>query len=166
MSNIESFLTSNGIAFERFEHPAVFTCEQAEELTPDMPGTHTKNLFLRDRKGKRNILVVVGFEKSADLKALKDVLNVDKLSFASPERLKKYLGVDPGAVSVLGLMNDNDCEVEVIFDESVWNADSIQAHPLVNTATMVISHEGLEKFLEVTGHECKVIDVPGRMRNE
>ncbi|MBU2213722.1 prolyl-tRNA synthetase associated domain-containing protein [Patescibacteria group bacterium] len=162
MSNIESFLTSNGIAFERFEHPAVFTCEQAEELTPDMPGAHTKNLFLRDKKGKRNIFVAVGFDKNVDLKALKDVLNADKLSFASPERLKKYLGVDPGAVSLLGLINDIDCSVEVIIDESVWKADAIQTHPLVNTATLVISHEGIEKFLEVTGYEPKIVDVPER----
>ncbi|MFH1670290.1 MAG: prolyl-tRNA synthetase associated domain-containing protein [Patescibacteria group bacterium] len=166
MSDIEPFLTSNGITFERFEHPAVFTCEEAERLVPDMPGSHTKNLFLRDKKGKRNILVVVGFEKNVDLKALKTVLSVDKLSFASPERLKKYLGVDPGAVSLLGLVNDTDCSVEVIFDEKVWNADAIQAHPLVNTATLVISHDGIEKFLKATGHECKVIDVPERVNSE
>jgi len=127
-----------------------------------MPGTHTKNLLLRDKKGVRNILVVVGYEKNVDLKSLKDVLGVDKLSFASPERLKKYLGVNPGAVSVLGLMNDSDREVEVYFDDKVWNADSIQAHPLINTATLIISHEGVERFLKATGHRSKIIDVPGR----
>src|SRR3989339_66163 len=105
MADIEAFLTDHGIPFQRFDHPAVFTCEQAERIAPPMPGTHTKNLFLRDRKGARHLLVVVGYEKNVDLKALTALIGVDKLSFASPERLKTYLGVEPGAVSLLGLVN-------------------------------------------------------------
>jgi len=162
MGDIYSFLDQNGITYERFDHPAVFTCEEAARLKVDIPGGSTKNLFLRDKKGKSNILVVVGHEKKVDLKELASLLNVDKISFASPERLKKYLGVDPGAVTLLGLINDKDRCVEVVFDEDVWKEDQLQCHPLVNTATLVISHEGIEFFLKETGHEYRIIAVPGR----
>jgi len=162
MADIEAFLTDHGIPFQRFDHPAVFTCEQAERIAPPMPGTHTKNLFLRDRKGARHLLVVVGYEKNVDLKALTALIGVDKLSFASPERLKTYLGVEPGAVSLLGLVNDAGHAVEVIFDEAVWRADAVLCHPLVNTATLVIPHGGIEEFLRVTDHHFRVLDVPSR----
>ena len=162
MADICSFLDEHGIPFERFDHPAVFTCEQAAELKVDIPGGSTKNLFLRDRKGKRHILVITGHEKKVDLKALAEVINVDKLSFASSQRLKKFLGVDPGAVTLLGLINDEDCCVEVVFDEDVWKEEQLQCHPLVNTATLVISHVDIERFLKATGHEARIIAVPGR----
>jgi len=162
MSDIYSFLEQHRIEFEKFEHPAVFTCEEAEELTPDMPGAHTKNLLLRNRKGDKHFLVVVGYDKSVDLKALSSVLEESKLSFASPERLMDRLGLEPGAVTVLGLINDLDHQVSLVFDEAIWNADALQCHPLVNTATLVIKHEGLEAFLNATGHEYQVINVPER----
>lgn len=163
MGDIEGFLTQNGIAFRRFDHAPVFTCAEAAALLPHVPGTHTKNLFLRDAKGKRHFLVVVGYEKNVDLKALRKVLDADKLSFASPERLKKYLGVDPGAASVLGLIADTEHAVEVLFDPAIWKAPALQCHPLVNTATLVIAHEGIEKFLEATGHTPHIEEVPERM---
>ena len=162
MSDIYSFLEQHRIEFEKFEHPAVFTCEEAEELTPDMAGAHTKNLLLRNRKGDRHFLVVVGYDKSVDLKALSSVLEESKLSFASPERLMDRLGLEPGAVTVLGLINDLDHQVSLVFDEAIWDADALQCHPLVNTATLVIKHEGLEAFLNATGHEYQVINVPER----
>ena len=159
--DIYSFLDSHGIAYQRFDHPAVFTCEQANELRMPMPGKDTKNLFLRDKKGKRHFLVTVGHEKQADLKALTEVLQVQQgLSFASPERLKDHLGVEPGSVTILGLLNDKDHRVELVIDTAVWNAEAVCAHPLVNTATLVLSHAGLEKFLQMTGHSPKVLDVP------
>lgn len=162
MPDISTFLDQHGIDYENFEHPAVFTCEEAERLTPDMPGAHTKNLLLRDRKGNRHILVVVGYDKSVDLKELSTVLQESKLSFASPERLMEHLGVEPGSVTLLGLINDPDHQVEVILDTAIWNADALQCHPLINTATLVIEHKGIEKFLEATGHVHQVIDVPSR----
>ncbi|MDD5026018.1 MAG: prolyl-tRNA synthetase associated domain-containing protein [Candidatus Peribacteraceae bacterium] len=162
MADIEAFLTDYGVSFQHFDHPAVFTCGQAEQLMPPMPGTHTKNLFLRDRKGLRNLLVVVGYEKNVDLKALTALIDIDKLSFASPERLKTYLGVEPGAVSLLGLVNDTGHAVEVIFDEEIWQADAVLCHPLVNTATLVIPHDGVERFLRATGHTPQIMEVPSR----
>lgn len=161
MKDIFAFLDQHGIAYEKHEHPAVFTCEEAEKLMPDLPGTGTKNLFLKDKKG-RMFLVVVSHEKQVDLKALGDAVNAKSIGFASAERLKTYLGVKPGSATLLGLLCDQDHKVELIIDEEMWKADALQCHPLVNTATLVISHEGIEKFLEATKHEPRVMEVPER----
>ncbi len=162
--DIQSFLTSHGIAFTRYDHPAFFTCEDsaAYEKELNLPGVNTKNLFLRDKNDNRHFLVVVPHEKSADLKALTKVFGVSKLSFGSPENLEKYLGVEPGSVTVLGLACDTERHMEVFIDQSIWNADSLCCHPLINTATLNIPHAGLEAFLKATGHAFQVIDVPVR----
>ena len=91
--------------------------------------------------------------------AFTDTAAADRLSFASPERLKKYLGVEPGAVTVLGLINDTEHAVEVFIDSEVWAAPNIHAHPLRNDATFVLGHEGLEKFLAATGHQPRIVQV-------
>ncbi|MDD5102781.1 MAG: prolyl-tRNA synthetase associated domain-containing protein [Candidatus Peribacteraceae bacterium] len=162
MPDIFAFLTEHGIPFETFDHAAVFTCEEAQRLCPEMPGTATKNLLLRDRKGTRNFLVVVGYDTATDLKGLKDLLAVDKLSFASPERLQSLLGVEPGAVTLLGIVNDPQGNAEVILDEAIWHAPALQCHPLVNTATLVIPHAGIVRFLEATRHPPRILRVPSR----
>lgn len=162
MIEIYEFLASHGIDYTRQDHPAVFTVEESRRLVPALPGAKTKNLFLRDRHGQRHFLVVVGHEKSVDLKALTSVVGVSKLGFASPQRLQRYLGVEPGAVSLLGVMNDTNREVEVILDRPLWAADAFQCHPLVNTSTLVISRDNLLRFLHATGHTVHVLDVPGR----
>lgn len=161
MPDIYSFLQNHSIEYRRFDHPAVFTCEEAERLCPDMPGVSLKNLFLRDKNGHRHFLVVVGYDKNADLKGLKELLQVSKLSFASADRLQKYLGVTPGSVSLLGLINDTGHAVEVIIDEKLWGQD-FQCHPLVNTASLVISNEGIQRFLKTTGHAYRLLTVPSR----
>jgi Ala-tRNA(Pro) deacylase len=161
MSDIYEFLKGHGIAFEKYEHAAVFTCEEVEKLEWTLPGANTKNLFLKEKKG-RFFLVVVGHEKSVDLKALEKVLETKDMRFASPESLQELLHVEPGSVTLLGLRADTQNRVEVIIDEKIWNADAIQCHPLVNTATLVISHEGIETFLRATNHEAKVLNVPSR----
>jgi Ala-tRNA(Pro) deacylase len=160
--DIYEFLTDHDIEYERHDHPPVFTCEEAERLVPDMAAAKTKNLFLRDRKGRRHFLVVVGYEKAVDLKALCPLLGVSKLGFASPARLERYLGVEPGSVSILGLVNDLNQEVEVVVDEAIWGADAFRCHPLVNTSTLAISREDVRRFLETTGHRVHVLDVPNR----
>jgi len=162
LSAVLRFLDDHHIPYERVDHPAVFTCEQAEELVPPLPGTHTKNLFLRDRKGRRHFLVVVGFEKQVDLAQLTRLLGVSKLGMASPERLQRYLGVEPGAVTLLGVFNDAEQAVEVVIDAEVWAAPALQCHPLVNTATLCIARPDLERFFAATGHQPQVVEVPGR----
>lgn len=157
--DLYDFLKQHSVDFERFDHPAVFTCEESQLLCPDMPGVGTKNLLLRDKNGKRHFLVVVDHETIADLKKLRQALGVSKLSFASPQELKNLLGVEPGSVTLLGLMHDHAHAVEVIFDEKLWG-QTLQCHPLVNTASLAISSDGIQRFLKATGHGYRVIPVP------
>jgi Ala-tRNA(Pro) deacylase len=152
-----------GIAYTRVDHPAVFTCEESERVVPPLPGARTKNLFLRDKKGRRHLLVVAAQDKRVDLRALGDRIDAKGLMLASDERLAKYLGVSPGAVSILALINDTACEVELVVDADVWSADAVLAHPLVNTATLVIPHGELQRFLQVLRHEPNVIELPQAM---
>jgi len=159
---VTDFLESHRIGFERCDHPAVYTCEEAEQLVPELPGARTKNLFLRDRKGKRHFLLIVQPEQSVDLRALSKLIGSTPLGMASPERLKKHLGVDPGAVSFLSLIHDTAGAVEVLIDEAVWSASHITSHPMVNTATLVLSHGAVERILELSRHDFLVLSIPLR----
>jgi Ala-tRNA(Pro) deacylase len=111
---VHEVLDRLGIAYTRLEHPPVFTVEQAEKHWGSITGAHCKNLFLRNKKGNRHYLAILESSKSADLKALTNRLGEDRLSFASPERLMRYLGLEPGAVSPFGLINDSQKEVQVV----------------------------------------------------
>ena len=160
--DIYAFLTNCEITYQRVDHPPVFTVAEAEEKVPPLPGAHTKNLFLRDCKGRRHFLVIVDGAMPVNLKALRGILGADKLGMASPERLGKYLGVAPGAVSLLGVLNDAERTVEVVFDRAVWAAKALQCHPLVNKTTLVISRPDVKRLLEKTGHAWRVVEVPAR----
>jgi Ala-tRNA(Pro) deacylase len=161
-AGLDAFLERHGIDAERFEHPPVMTVEESERLVPPLPGAKTKNLFLRDKKGARHWLVTVPHDLAVDLAALGGAIGAGRLGFASAERLWKHLGVTPGSVSLLALANDTAKAVEFVVDRRLWLADAVHAHPLVNTATMVIAHAQLERFLAATGHAPRVIDVPGQ----
>ena len=160
--DLSAFLAQHGIDAKRFEHSPVMTVEESRRLVPDLPGAKTKNLFLRDKKGARHILVPVGQDVAVALNSLGLMLGAGRLGFASPERLRKYLGVSPGSVSLLALAKDTTHAVEFVLDRRLWEADAVQAHPLVNDATMVIPHSQLERFLAATGHAAHIVDVPGR----
>ncbi len=152
-----------GVPCERVEHPPVFTYEEAEKLVPPLPGVHTKNLFLRDNKGRRHFLVVVGSQARVDLQGLARSLEVSKLGMASPERLQRILGVTPGAVTLLGVVNAKAGEVEIIIDTAVWDAGlPLHCHPLVNTATLSVPLEGVQRLLDTLGHTWRVCPVPSR----
>lgn len=158
--NLDHFLRQHGIAAARHEHPAVMTVAESERLVPPLPGAKTKNLFLRDKKGVRHFLVTVPAARAVDLNALGVALGAGRLGFASAERLQKHLGVTPGSVSLLALMNDAAAAVEFVLDRSLWEADAVQAHPLTNTATMILAHADLDHFLRASLHPPRVIDVP------
>ena len=162
MNTFFEFLELNKIEYTRHDHPAVYTVEEADRLVPPLPAAKTKNLFLRDDKGKRHFLVLVRSHKQVDLKSLKRLLGVKRISFGSPERLSKYLGIEPGAVSLLAVYNDKGHGVEVIMDRDLWEADTFQFHPLVNTSTLVVTKENIIRFLDATGHKIEVVDVPER----
>lgn len=160
--DLEAFLARHGIVLERTDHPPVMTVEESERLVPPLPGAKTKNLFLRDKKGARHLLVTVPHDLAVDLDALGDCLGARRLGFASAARLQQYLGVTPGSVSLLALVNDTARDVEFVIDRRLWEANAVHAHPLVNSATMVIPHADLERFLKSTGHVARIIDVPAR----
>jgi Ala-tRNA(Pro) deacylase len=162
MEDFYKFLADNQIDYERHDHPAVFTVADVERLVPTLPAVKTKNLFLRDKKGRRHFLVAVPAQKRVNIKALGAAIGAGHLSFGSSDRLKKYLGVDPGSVTVLATINDPDHAVELFFDTVLWAEETFQFHPLVNTSTLVISKEGLKRYFELTGHEVRLIDVPSQ----
>lgn len=145
------------IPYTRFEHPPVFTVEEAEAHWKDVPGVHCKNLFLRNYKGNRHFLVILEASKRADLKELSRKLDTDRLSFGSDERLRRCLGLTPGSVSPFGLINDAKKTVEVIVDEDLKRADSVCFHPNANTATVNLSYADFERFLAWTGHPVKMV---------
>ena len=152
-------LDRNNLPYDIAEHEPVFTIADALAAAPDVEGINTKNVFLRDAKGTRHLLVIVPHDVRLDLPALARTLETSKLSMGSPERLQRHLGVTPGAVSVFALVNDKDRAVELVFDERVWRSRKLQAHPLRNTATVAIDHQALLGFLALTGHLPKVVQV-------
>lgn len=141
-----------GISYDRHEHPPVYTVEEAEKHWTKITGAHCKNLFLRNKKGNRHYLVILLSSKQADLKKLTAKLGEDRLSFGSPERLKRTLGLEPGAVSPFGLINDETKEVRVVIDEDLKEAGRVNFHPNVNTATVGLSYADFERFLAWCGN--------------
>ena len=152
-------LDALGIDYERHEHPAVFNAEDASQYWNPIAGTQCKNLFLRNKKGDRHYLVVLEISKRADLKDLVKVVNDDRLSFGSPERLMAELGLTPGSVSPFGLINDADGSVRVLLDRDLRDAARLIFHPNINTASVVISWADLEKFLATRSNPVRVVDV-------
>src|SRR4029077_12230688 len=129
---------------ERHSHPPVMTVEESLRLVPKLRGMKTKNLFLRDKKGRRHFLVTVPHDLAVGLDALSAALDAQKLGFASVERLLQHLGIKPGSVSLLALFNDKASAVEFVIDRRLWDAGAVQAHPLVNSQTLVLDHADLE----------------------
>jgi Ala-tRNA(Pro) deacylase len=150
-------LNSLGISFDVYEHPPVFTADEAAEHWRNVPGTPVKNLFLRNKKGDRHYLVVLGIDKQADLRRLAHVIGDDRLSFGSPERLMKYLGVMPGSVSPLGLIHDTACAVRVIVDSDLRGVDRLIVHPNDNTASLTIGGADFARFLAQQGNTVRWI---------
>lgn len=146
-----------GIAYTRHEHPAVFTVEEAEKHWRGIEGAHLKNLFLRNKKGNRHYLVIAPTSKTVDLRRLNEQLREDRLSFGSPERLKRLLGLEPGSVSPFGLINDRGKEVVVVVDEDLRGASRVNFHPNINTVTIGLSVEDFEKFLSWTGNPVRYL---------
>jgi Ala-tRNA(Pro) deacylase len=160
--DILPFLDQHNIVYTRFDHPPVFTCEDANKHLSHVPGLGTKNLFLRDKTGKRHFLVSVPDWKVVELKSLATKIGVDRLSFASTDRLKRLLGVDPGSVTLLGLINDRELLVEVFIDEALWKAEAVHCHPLVNTSSLLLTPKELERFFALTAHQVQLIDIPSK----
>ena len=147
-----AYLDSLGIAHQTVTHPPVFTVGEARALRGAVAGGHTKNLFLRDKKGEA-YLVVAAEEAAVELRSLHRLLGASgRFSFGSAELMGELLGVTPGSVTPFAVMNDKDRRVTVVLDAALMAHATLNFHPLVNTGTTTISREGLLKFLESTGH--------------
>src|SRR6476620_6386114 len=140
-------LDALGIQYDKYEHPPVFTGEEAAEHWGPIPATPVKNLFLRNKKGNRHYLVILEISKQADLRHLVKVVGDDRFSFGSPERLMATLGVTPGSVSPFGLLHEGSKNVRVIVDADLRAAEKLIFHPNLNTASVTISVADLERFL-------------------
>jgi Ala-tRNA(Pro) deacylase len=154
-STVREVLDKLKIPFDIHHHPPVYTVEEAEEHWQSIKGTHCKNLFVRNKKGNRHYLVILESRKRADLRELNGQLGEDRLSFASPERLKRYLGLEPGAVSPFGLIYDTDKAVQVVLDKDLKESDWVSFHPNVNSATLTITFKDFEKYLEWCGNPLR-----------
>jgi Ala-tRNA(Pro) deacylase len=156
---IYTILDDLSIEYKRIDHVPVYTSSQARELIPEQPAASAKNLFLKNKKGKAHFLVVFDDRKTLDMKLLASQIGSSRLSLASPERLQKYLGVDPGAVSLLALVNDPENNVQLVVDRDIWDEAFLQCHPLVNTATLLIAMADVKRFLQGVGHEAELVDI-------
>ena len=153
-------LTELGIAHQTVEHEAVFTVEQAKEHRGVLPGHHIKNLFLRNKK-EEMWLVVALEDRRIDLKQLGERLGAGRLSFGSPERLGKYLGVEPGSVTPFSVINDTGHAVRLVLDQGLQAPGAINGHPLTNTMTTAVSLDDLLRFFAATGHKPQWLDLGG-----
>ncbi|RFC68461.1 MULTISPECIES: prolyl-tRNA synthetase associated domain-containing protein [Mesorhizobium] len=152
-----AFLADHGIQVTTFEHPALHTVAESQELRGQIAGAHTKNLFLKDKKDNF-FLLTVEETASVDLKTIHHVIGAaGKVSFGKPEALMELLGVVPGSVSIMGLINDTGHRVTPFIAADLLQSEVVNVHPLVNTATTSIKSDDLLQFVKATGHEAQVL---------
>lgn len=156
-----AYLDKLGIAYTTVKHAPLFTVEQSRALRGQIPGGHTKNLFLRDKKN--NVFLVTAEEDAEiDLKGLHRRLGAGgRFSFGAADLMMELLGVIPGAVTPFGVINDMQGRVNVVLDAGLMEHPTINCHPLVNTMTTGLSREDLVKFLEATGHKPRIERISG-----
>lgn len=151
------FLEQNGLPFDLHEHPPVFTVDESRVHTGHIPGGHCKNLFLKDKKGGL-WLVTVADDRRVDLNGLSKMLAAPRFSFGKPPLLAECLGVTPGSVTPLALINDANRRVSFLIDKALWAHERINCHPLVNSATVVLARADLERFFQLVEHEPVIVD--------
>ncbi len=154
-----NYLNEHKISYEWIDHEPVYTMEEMDAFGITEQGNICKNLFLRDAKGKRHFLIVMEKDKRADLKGFRSRLGTTALSFGSERRLKKYLGVEKGAVSPFGILNDANAEVEMVFDRDFINEKRFGCHPNDNTATVILAFNDLKKIIEQHGNKISFISI-------
>lgn len=153
------FLDVQGIRYKIVEHPAVETVEDMDKLGLFRDGVIAKNLFLRDAKGKRHFLVLLRGSKQVNMQQLQQRMDAGKLSFASADRLKKYLGLEKGSVTPFGVLNDEESQVEVFIDKDLAGAPAVGFHPNDNMATLFLSLEDVVRIVQEHGNRVTYIDV-------
>ena len=153
------FLQQQQIEYSFYTHPEAPTIEIARQYWHNDGSKHCKNLFFRNHKGNRHYLVVLDCERDLDIHDLEKRLKQGKLSFASPQRMEKYLGLQPGSVSPFGLINDTENHVHLFLDENLKNESSLSFHPNDNHATVVISQEEFMRYLSIIGNTYEYIEM-------
>ena len=151
-------LKALGISTTTVEHPAVFTVHEAKRLRGELSGGHSKNLFLKDKKGQLWLLVALE-DREINFKALRTSIGSAQLSFAKPELLMEVLGLRPGSVTPFGVINDTSGRVNVVLDKALMTHTVLNFHPMINTATTRITPDDLRSFLIYTGHYPLVADL-------
>jgi Ala-tRNA(Pro) deacylase len=156
-ADLFAFLDARWIAHPTLEHPAVFRVEEGEDIKAALPGAHTKNLFLKDSKGA---FWLISAEQSAtiNLKRLPAVIGSGRLSFGSAQALMEKLGVAPGSVTPMALINDPARAVRFVLDAALHRAECVNVHPLTNTATTTLTQGGLRAFLEALDITPVIVD--------
>ena len=156
-TDLFDFLDAHAIAHSTVEHAATFTVEEGRHLKASMPGGHSKNLFMKDKDGTL-VLISAWADSQLKLNQLHKLIGTRRLSFASADLMLECLGVIPGAVTAFGLMNDTEQRVQFIVDAALMGFDTVNFHPLVNTATTAISQADLRRFVTATGHALTEVD--------
>ena len=147
------------ISYDMYEHPPLPTIEMALEYWKDLPSTHCKNLFFRNHKGNKHYLVVFECHQQMAIHQIEKMLKQGKLSFASEQRMEKYLGLRPGSVSPFGLINDTEKHVKLFLDKNLKDAPLLSFHPNDNSASLVVKNEDFIKFLQWWGGEYEFLDL-------
>ena len=159
-----AFLDAQAIAHKTLDHAPVFRVGEGEAIKASLPGGHTKNLFLKDAKGRLWLISALG-STAIDLKRTAPAIGAAKLSFGSPERLHDALGVTPGSVTAFALINDPDRTVTFVADAALMASDPVNFHPLANDATTAVSQAGFRAFLAALGREPIVVDFAALARD-
>jgi len=153
---VKSFLEGNNVSYQLIEHKAVFTCDDVHDV--EIPGQTLKNLFVRDKGSERFYLVTLLANKRLDMKRLQELVGSKKLTFGKPDELMAKLGIEPGSVSPLCLLNNPERDVKLFIDREGWEAERVNIHPNENTASLVLDRENFHKLVEVLGAKFEVYD--------
>ncbi len=156
-AEVTCYLNDLNIPFDLYEHPPVPTVEEALPYWKDIDSAHCKNLFFRNHKGNRHYLVILDHRRQLNIRDLEQKLKQGKISFASPKRMERYLGLSAGSVSAFGIINDHDNHVHLFIDAALHAAEHISFHPNENNATLVISFASFLRFLESSGNSYEFI---------
>jgi Ala-tRNA(Pro) deacylase len=159
LNYVYKFLDDNQIDYTIHNHQPVFTVEEAKKLRFNIQGMHSKNLFIKDSKTKRYFLLTTPADKKIDLKEISKIINAKKLSLANQDALKIYLGVDPGAVSPLGLINDHEENVKYLIDSEVWEASIVNFHPNDNSKSLEFSKSNFRKLVPLLNKDFKIVQI-------
>lgn len=150
---VAEFLKENKIDYVMHEHPPVYTCEEAAIHCSDIPGIASKNLLLKDKKSEKYFLVIIAADKKLDNRQMQDFSGAKKIRFGNPDELDSLMGLTPGSVSPLGLINDTENNIIVLIDQDVWESDIVSFHPNRNNATLEIKKDMFHKLMKTLGNQ-------------